>query len=146
MAKNTIKLNEEQIREMIKESVKRVLNEAKTDYLDSGLDDYRGTGSEESEERMRKIKDKRLGSYCANFRNPGKCGANKSSYDLAIDSYGGRNSKCQYQVFDSFIQPLLDKMKELKETGDVEAYEKLSSLCNKLYRTYRDWASENKGK
>ena len=59
MAKNTIKLNEEQIREMIKESVKRVLNEAKTDYLDSGLDDYRGTGSEESEERMRKIKDKR---------------------------------------------------------------------------------------
>lgn len=55
---NTITLTEAELKNIIKESVKNVLKEGTT-VFDDGINNYQGTGTPESQERVKKIRGKR---------------------------------------------------------------------------------------
>lgn len=55
---NTVTLSETELKNIVKESVEKILKEGTT-IFDDGVYNYQGTGSPESKERMKKISRKR---------------------------------------------------------------------------------------
>lgn len=149
-----VRLTEDALKDIIMENVKKALKESRLDLVDSGMFDYKGTGTPESRGRVGKIRDKRkeLGnkpglnlSSLPNIELPGNNIKNihKTTYDTAMRSFGGRHAKYKDQSFDELVKPLNDKMFELPE--DSPQRKRIWNLYFRLKRVYDDWAEENKG-
>ena len=149
-----VRLSEDALKDIIMENVKKALKESRLDLVDSGMFDYKGTGTPESRGRVGKIRDKRkeLGnkpglnlSSLPNIELPGNNIKNihKTTYDTAMRSFGGRHAKYKDQSFDELVKPLNDKMFELPE--DSPQRKRIWNLYFRLKRVYDDWAEENKG-
>jgi hypothetical protein len=139
-----MKINEAQLAKIISEVINEAVKEKMTDYLGSGQYQYQGTGSPESEERAKKIRDKQKNYNEYNldslFTFPGKPGMNNDSdYLVARKTYGGKHAKSG-QLYD-FIGPLIDKMNKLDKSS--EGYKILKDLFNRFCDAYRQWADEH---
>lgn len=145
-----MKINEATLRNIVRMAINEAMNERMFDYSDSGIEDYQGTGSKESKERVEKIRSKRPkyyddDKYGTVTKSPGKSYKNKSTYLNARKTYGGVNSKDSYDVFMKFIKPLEDKIYELHKQGNEEASTRLYDLRSKFYSAYMNWAEKYKG-
>lgn len=145
-----VRLSENALRNIIMENVKKALKESKTDFFGSGMYDYQGTGTPESKERVKKIRDKREGlgpdfKCPANFRYPGNAIENigKSTYDTTQRSFGGKRGKDVSDSFRELVRPLRDRLSELPE-GSPQS-KRMWDLFLRLRSTYEDWAKANKG-
>ena len=139
-----MKINEAQLAKIISKAINEAVKERMTDYLGSGQYQYQGTGSPESEERTKKIRDKQknYNQYELNslFTCPGKLGKNNDSdYLVARKTYGGKHAKSG-QLYD-FVGPLIDKMNKLDKNS--EGYKILADLFGRFCDTYRKWAAEH---
>lgn len=149
-----VRLSEDTLKDIIMENVKNALKESRLDLVNSGMFDYKGTGTPESKDRVQKIRDKRkeLGNKpeldlrpSANIEIPGKNLKNidKTTYDAALRSFGGRRAKDKYNSFEELVKPLYDKIFELPE--DSPQQKRMWNLYFRFKREYDDWAKENKG-
>ena len=150
-----VRLSENALRNIIMENVKKALKESRNDLYGSGgygsgMYDYQGTGSPESKDRVKKIRDKREGlgpdfKYPANLHTPGNSFKNigKSTYDAALHSFGGARAKDVSDFFRELVRPLRDKISELPENSPQK--NRMWDLLFRLRKTYEDWAKENKG-
>lgn len=149
-----VRLSEDALRNIIMENVKKTLKESRLDLVDSGMFDYKGTGTPESKDRVKKIRDKRkeLGNKpgldlrpSANIEIPGNNLKNidKTTYDGARLSFGGRRAKYKAQSFEELVKPLYDKIFELPE--DSPQRKRMWNLYFRFQREYNEWAEENKG-
>ena len=157
MEKKTIRLNEEDLRNIISRCINEAMSEDRFDYLDSGLRDYQGTGSEASKDRVDKIRAKR-GKYGGNpefripgnsFLRPGKDGKDtfKNNSSTTMDAkkrFGGENAKTAFGSFDELVKPLVDRKLNAYEAND-KAWEALDDLYYAMYRVYVKWSQEHKG-
>ena len=140
-----IRLSEDALKNIIMENVKKTLKESALDIVGSGLADYQGTGSPESKERMKKIRDKSdklYGGMSANIQAPGGVPDNKSTWGHAKDSFGG-SLKDRIDSFDEFVKPLKDKLHNLPKGSQQR--ERLYDLYRRFYIVHREWSKENKG-
>ena len=97
-----MKIKESQLKNMIAKAINEAVDESRFDYLGSGMDAYQGTGSKESDERVKKIRSK-WPKYHDTESGPtieapaGKYDKNKTTYDNAKQSYGGLDAKDSYE-------------------------------------------------
>lgn len=146
-----VKIDESALMTLITESVKKVLNERYLDIMDSGVADYKGTGSEESKKRMSKIRNKRQSGE-RKFTDPsitlpgnapytkhdkeGKpmhMDFNDSTWMHAQKSFGGMNGGSK--VCDPVIQYAKELEKKNSEPLKVLARE-LKSVCRRWNYDY----------
>lgn len=152
MGKNVIRLNEDKLRRIIAECVNEALGEGKFDVVGSGLDDYQGTGSEESTERLKKIreKSKKLNGYDPSVKMPGRVHEKNVQTDCwsnALRSFGGPKAKDSFASFDELVKPLHDKLYSVPNgIENDEAHKALSRLYWDMYVVYKDWAEKNRGR
>ena len=145
-----MKIKESQLKNMIAKAINEAVDESRFDYLGSGMDAYQGTGSKESDERVKKIRSK-WPKYHDTESGPtieapaGKYDKNKTTYDNAKQSYGGLDAKDSYEVFKEFIKPVDEKWWELHQRGNEEAAQRLYNLRSRFHSAYMDWAKEYKG-
>ena len=88
---NDMKMLEEKIQAIVKESVQEKFNSVFRDGLGSndGRYHYQGTGSEESQERMKKIRDKKPSEL---LHMTDKVGGKQSQWDTLQKEHGGLES------------------------------------------------------
>lgn len=134
-----VKIDENALKSIIAESVKKALNEKYLDIVDSGMEDYQGTGSKESKERVEKIRAKNGQSY-SNVpgnayidKNTGKFKTNDSSYKHAQKSYGGENGRSKVCI------PIRQLSLELRKKGEKNNSEPLIDLAARLLKVCSDW-------
>ena len=142
-----MELTEKQLRGIIKESVMKALSENKYDMYDSGVLRYRGTGSKESSDRVRKIMDKSEPYPPA--KTPGniyKAGdglykTNKSSWDKAKETFGGEKAfSSDGDSFEGFMKPLNDKIDKMPY--DSPNARKLNDLKDMFREAYKKWTEK----
>ena len=154
-----VKLDENTLKSIIAESVKRVLNERYLDIVGSGVEDYQGTGSEKSNERMKKIRSKRQSGerkgsdpmtalpgnapYTRHDKegNPVHMDFNDSIWMHAEKSFGGRNGGSK--VCDPVIQYARELEKKNSEPLKVLGRE-LRVVCDRWKYDYNKEAKEIK--
>ena len=140
-----MKINEAQLAKIISKAINEALSESGYDNQGSGIEDYQGTGSAESKERVKKIRDfqKKYNGSRSMHSLPGHGIKNGSTYSRGRKLFGGENSKAGYEKFLDFIKPLSD---QIANVGDnYEAYERLDDLRRRFFRDYQEWAQQYKG-
>lgn len=151
MEKKTIRLNEAKLRSIIVGQVRKALKESHNDFVDSGVFDYQGTGSPESRERTKQIRDKRktLGPEYqspARFHVPGKNwekNKDRTPYDIARKKFGGLHAKSKGGALDELVRPLVDKISNLPEGSPQKR--RLWDLYMEFFQTYLAWSEKNVG-
>lgn len=157
MAKKTIRLNEENLRNIISQCINEALAEHRWDYLNSALADYQGTDSKESHDRVEKIRGKR-GKYGGDpkYRIPGnsfirtgkdgKAALNTNDTPVmgARKRFGGDDAKSTMGSFNELVKPLCDKKLKALETND-KAWKALDDLYFAMYKAYQEWADSHRG-
>jgi len=134
----------DEIREMVQNAIK----ESHIDYVGSGLRQYQGTGTPESDERMDKIRQKARGyspyGLDPGFTNPGKPGSipwkskNDDCHTSARKRYGGENAKSGGEL----LSPIYDYIKDLESRDDLEKNKPLKALVDALERVCFDWKNK----
>ena len=153
-----VKIDENALKSIITESVKKALNERYLDIVDSGVGDYKGTGSKESDERMSKIRSKRQSGekkftdpsvalpgnapYMKHDKegNPVDTVFNDSTWMHAQKSFGGNGGS-------KVCDPVIEYARELEKKGSepLKALAKeLRSVCSSWRYKYNKEAKETK--
>lgn len=152
--KNPIRINESQLRNLIINAINERLEENRNDIFRSGIEDYQGTGSEESQERMEKIRAKRgdpdtkIPGKMWRDKGKGSLKHNDSSWLVAKKGFGGKDGKYgnlfadKNSSFGQFVAPLIDKYKSMPEGPAREA---LNELYWDLSHAYDEWAKKYDG-
>ena len=142
-----VKIDENALTTLIMESVKKVLNERYLDIVDSGVADYQGTGSKESDERMKQIRKRRQAgdskSVDPTIERPGKSpyfkydkngfitntNHNDSTWSFAKKSFGGNGGS-------KVCDPVTDYATELVTKSDSEP---IKELARELINVCLEW-------
>ena len=120
---NTVTLTEAELKNIIKESVKNVLKEGTT-FFDDGITKYLGTGTPESQERVKKINKKRKYNR---FDLPYMKKAMQSDGDLTE-----KNSSV-YRMLYNFSQEVGTLYRELlTKLEKVDNYDELKKALDKI--------------
>ena len=135
-----MKINEEQLRQIIRESVKEMLNTPQRNP--SGSEDgryhYKGTGSEESKERVRAIRNKSEDFYEKNhlpkplYTDHGK--PDTSEYDRYKKEYGKWGDTPTKGINEYRWDLRLDAIREFasKNYSNEEALQRVKYFCDDI--------------
>lgn len=102
-----IRITESELKDIISEAVIKALNEGTTSH-DDGMSNYMGTGSPESQERMKKIKSKKLKEPLYKHRN-------RFNWDLSRKVYRYNGSFDDDTVYDMVNSATHEAAKILEE-------------------------------
>mgnify|MGYP003300487812 CR=1 FL=1 len=121
--KNTVKLTESELKNIIAESVKNALKEGTTFY-DDGIYSYQGIGTPESQERVKKLRDK---SKYNRFNLPYLKKAEQSNGDITDKNSSVYRMLYKFsQDVDVLYHELLTKLEK------VDNYEELKNEIDKI--------------
>ena len=130
----------------IRSMIQKAINEAHRDYVGSGIYDYQGTGTKDSEDRMETIRQKSRAyspyGLTPPFTNPGKRekipwnSKNDDSQTTAKKKFGGKDAKSGGEI----LSPIYKYIFELEKKDKKQENEPLQALISSLEKVCTEWS------